>query len=292
MNRSTRKLHDRGQSLWLDNTSRDMLTSGTLAKYISTLSVAGVTANQTLFERTPGNGESYGSVINTLAALGLTTEGIFFALALEDLMQAADLWLPIFESTCGMDGWVSLAVSPLLADDTARTVQTASTLFARAGRQNLFIKIPGKPAGLIAVEQSLFNGVPVNVTLLFSREQYMAAAEAYLRALERRHAAGLDLAVESVASLFVSRWDVAVRDEIAPEFRNRPAVAMAIRAYKAYRDLFATERWQKLASAGARPQRLLWASTGTQDACVPDTLYIEALAARDTINTMLEKTLH
>ena len=291
MNVNTRKLHDLGQRLWLDNITRELLASGTLARYIAELSVTGLTSNPTIFEHAIGGGTSYDQAIRKLAALGLSGEELFFELALQDLTQAADLFRPTFEASGGVDGWVSLEVSPLLANDTANTVKTAAQLHARALRPNLFIKIPGTPEGLPAIEQSIFNGVPINVTLLFSCEHYVAAANAYLRGIERRLAAGLDPRVESVASLFVSRWDVAVKEEISPQFHNRLGIAIAMRTYKAYRDLLASERWQKLAAAGARPQRVLWASTGTKDPAAPDTLYVAALAAPDTIDTIPEKTL-
>ncbi len=291
MNSTTRQLHDLGQSLWLDNISRDLLTSGTLSRYIDELSVTGLTSNPTIFERAISGGDSYDEAIGRLAAEGLSSEGLFFALALEDLTQAADLFRPIHVATEGLDGWVSLEVSPLLADDTAGTVKAAAQLHERAQRGNLFIKIPGTPAGIPAIEESIFAGIPVNVTLLFSREHYLAVAEAYLNGLERRIAAGLAPDVASVASIFVSRWDVAVTDKVQDEYQNRLGIAIAMRTYKAYRDLLATPRWEKLAAAGARPQRLLWASTGTKNPAVSDTLYIEALAAPDTVNTMPEKTL-
>lgn len=291
MNPNTRKLHDLGQRLWLDNITRELMTSGTLARYISELSVTGLTSNPTIFEQAISKSSAYDQAIQKLAAQGLTDEGIFFEVALQDLMQAADLFRAIFDESRGADGWVSLEVSPLLANDTAGTVKAAAQLNARAARPNLFIKIPGTPEGIAAIEQSIFDGIPINVTLLFSREHYMAAAEAYLRGIERRVAAGLDPKVESVASLFVSRWDVSVKDEVSPEFHNRLGIAIAMRTYGAYRDLLASERWKKLAQAGARPQRLLWASTGTKDATAPDTLYVQALLAPDTINTIPEKTL-
>ena len=291
MNANTRGLHDLGQRLWLDNINRELLTSGTLARYIAELSVTGLTSNPTIFEHAIGTGTSYDDAIQKLDACGLSVEELFFELALQDLTQAADLFRPIFDASGGVDGWVSLEVSPLLANDTANTIKAATRLQARAARPNLFIKIPGTPEGIAAVEQSIFTGVPINVTLLFSREHYIAAAEAYLRGIERRLAAGLDPRVESVASLFVSRWDVAVNPEISPQFHNRLGIAIAMRTYQAYRDLLVSERWQKLALAGARPQRLLWASTGSKDPTVPDTLYITALAAPDTINTIPEKSL-
>ena len=291
MNPNTRKLHDLGQRLWLDNITRGLLTNGTLGRYISELSVTGLTSNPTIFEHAIASSADYDEAIQKLAARGLSGEDLFFELALEDLRQAADLFRPLYDASGGVDGWVSLEVSPLLAHDTTNTIKAAAQLHARAARANLFIKIPGTPEGILAIEQSIFDGVPINVTLLFSREHYVAAAEAYLRGIERRIKAGLDPRIESVASLFVSRWDVAVKEDISPSFHNRLGIAVAMRTYKAYRDLLASERWRKLAAAGARPQRLLWASTGTKDASAPDTLYVEALAAPDTINTIPEKTL-
>jgi transaldolase len=291
MNLNTRKLHDLGQSLWLDNITREILANGTLARYISDLSVTGLTSNPTIFEHAIGTGGAYDEAIGRLARQGVAGEDQFIALALEDLRQAADLFRPAFAASDGVDGWVSLEVSPLLADDTAGTVRAAAQQHAAAARPNIFIKIPGTPAGIPAIEQSIFAGVPINVTLLFSPEQYLAAADAYLRGIERRIAAGLDPKVPSVASLFVSRWDVAVKEEISSPFHNRLGIAVAMRTYKAYRDLLASARWQTLAQAGARAQRLLWASTGTKDPAAPDTLYVEALAAPDTINTIPDKTL-
>ncbi len=292
MNPNTRRLHELGQSLWLDNITREILTNGTLARYIAELSVTGLTSNPTIFEHAIANGRFYDEAIGTLARQGKSGEDLFFTLARQDLTQAADLLQPVFEATDGVDGWVSLEVSPLLADDTTKTIRAAARQHAAAARPNLFIKIPGTPAGLPAIEESIFAGVPINVTLLFSREHYLAAAEAYLRGIERRIAAGLDPKVGSVASLFVSRWDVAVKEEVAPQHRNRLGIAVAMRTYKAYRDLLASARWQGLAKSGALPQRLLWASTGTKDPEAADTLYVEALAAPDTIDTMPEKTLH
>ena len=291
MNANTRKLHDLGQRLWLDNITRDLLDNGTLARYITELSVSGLTSNPTIFEHAIGNGASYDATVKTLAARGLSEEGIFFELALQDLKRAADLFRHAFDASDGLDGWVSLEVSPLLAADTAGTIRAATQLHARAARPNLFIKIPGTPQGLPAIEQSIFDGVPINVTLLFSREHYLAAAEAYLRGIERRIAAGLSPKVQSVASLFVSRWDAVVKQEISPPFHNRLGIAVAMRTYKAHRELLASARWRKLAAAGARPQRLLWASTATKDPAARDTLYVEALAAPETINTIPEKTL-
>ena len=291
MNANTRKLHDQGQRLWLDNITRDLLDSGSLARYIADLSVTGLTSNPTIFEHAIGGGASYDNAIQELAERGLSEEGIFFELALQDLTRAADLFRPAFDASDGVDGWVSLEVSPLLADDTAGTIRAAAQLHARAARPNLFIKIPGTPQGLPAIEQSIFDGVPINVTLLFSREHYLAAAEAYLRGIERRVDAGLSPRVQSVASLFVSRWDAAVKQEISPPFHNRLGIAVAMRCYKAHCDLLASARWRKLAAVGALPQRPLWASTATKDPAARDTLYVEALAAPQTINTIPEKTL-
>ncbi len=292
MNPNTRQLHALGQSLWLDNITRDILGNGTLARYIAEMSVTGLTSNPTIFEHAIGSGNSYDAAIAELARKGESGEDMFFALALQDLTRAADLFRPIHDATGGVDGWVSLEVSPLLADDARRTIQAAARLHATAARPNLFIKIPGTTAGIVAIEESIFGGVPINVTLLFSREHYVAASEAYLRGIERRIAVGLDPKVESVASLFISRWDVSVKEEISPAYHNRLGIAIAMRTYKAYRDLLASPRWQKLAAAGAHPQRLLWASTGTKDPAAVDTLYVEALAAPDTIDTIPEKTLH
>ncbi|GAB3759375.1 hypothetical protein GCM10028796_06480 [Ramlibacter monticola] len=291
MNGNTQQLHALGQSLWLDNISRDILVDGTLARYIAEFSVTGLTSNPTIFEKAIGEGTLYDQAIADLARHGKSGEQLFFELALQDLRQAADLFRPAHDATGGVDGWVSLELSPLLADDTAASIKAAATLHKAGDRPNLFIKIPGTAAGIPAIEESIFAGVPVNVTLLFSREQYLAAAEAYMRGIERRIASGLDPKVESVASLFVSRWDVAVKEQVAPKFHNRLGIAIAIRTYKAYRDLLGSARWQKLSSAGAHPQRLLWASTGTKDPAAPDTLYVEAFAAPDTINTIPEKTL-
>jgi len=287
----TQQLHDLGQSLWLDNITRGLLTSGTLGRYISELGVTGLTSNPTIFDHAIEDGDFYDGAIREKALVGKSGEALFSELALEDLTRAADLFRPVHAATDGVDGWVSLEVSPLLADDSAATINAAVELHARAKRPNLFIKIPGTHAGLVAVEEAIFAGVPVNVTLLFSREHYLAAAGAYLRGIERRIIAGLDPAVGCVASLFISRWDVAIQDQAPDALRNRLGIAIALRTYKAYRDLLASTRWQKLAAAGARPQRLLWASTGTKDPDASDTLYLEALAAPDTINTVPEKTL-
>jgi transaldolase len=288
---TTQQFHDLGQSLWLDNITRALLTSGTLGRYIRELAVTGLTSNPTIFDHAIKNGDLYDDAIRKKALAGKSGEALFFELALEDLSQAADLFRPIHDATGGVDGWVSLEVSPLLADDTAGTIKAAAQLHARAQRPNLFIKIPGTRAGIPAIEETIFAGVPVNVTLLFSREQFIAAAEAYMRGIERRIAAGRDPRVASVASIFVSRWDVAVKDKVSDALRNRLGIAIAMRTYKAYRELLASPRGQELAACGMRPQRLLWASTGTKDPAASDTMYIEALAAPDTINTIPEKTL-
>jgi transaldolase len=289
--KATQTLHDLGQSLWLDNITRDLLDRGTLRSYIGELSVTGLTSNPTIFDHAIRKGDAYDDAIHRKTHEGKAGEPLFLELALEDLTRAADLFRPIHDATAGVDGWVSLEVSPLLVDDAGGTIREVARLHGRAGRANIFIKIPGTGSGLKAIEESIFAGVPVNVTLLFSREQYVAAAEAYMRGIERRIAGGLDPKVSSVASLFVSRWDVAVKDKVAGELRNRLGIAVARRTYNAYRDLLASPRWQKLAGAGARTQRLLWASTGTKDPGAPDTLYVEALAAPDTINTIPDKTL-
>lgn len=291
MNRNTRQLHELGQSLWIDNISRETLQNGSLAKLIAEYTVTGLTSNPTIFEKAMGHGSFYDDAIAELGRHGRSTEDLFFALAIDDLQRAADLFRPVHEATQGVDGWVSLEVSPLLVDDTAGTIQAATSLHRQAQRDNLFIKIPGTPAGLPAIEEAIYRGVPVNVTLLFSREQYLAAAQAYLRGIERRLNEGKSPVVESVASLFVSRWDTGVKETVAPQYRNRLGIAIAMRTYKAYRDLLASGRWQALAKAGAHPQRLLWASTGTKDPAASETLYVEALAAPDTVNTMPDKTL-
>ena len=288
---STQRLHELGQSLWLDNISRGLLTSGTLSGYIRDLAVTGLTSNPTIFEQAIAGTRCYDDAIRAKALGGVSGESLFFELALEDLTAAADLFRPVYDATGGTDGWVSLEVSPLLADDAAATIMAAADLYQRAGRPNLYIKIPGTAAGLVAIEETIFAGIPVNVTLLFSREQYLAAAEAYLRGVERRITAGRDPNVGSVASIFVSRWDVAVKDKVPQTLRNRLGVAIAGRAYVAYLRFLAGSRWQRAESMGAMPQRLLWASTGTKDPTAPDVLYIEALAAPRTINTMPDKTL-
>ena len=286
-----RRLHDLGQSLWLDNITRDLLTSGTLKRYIDELTVTGLTSNPTIFERAIAGSSSYDETIRKKLSEGKSGEALFYELAIEDITAAADLFRPIHDRTCGVDGFVSLEVSPLLAHDTRTTIDVARELHERAGRPNLFIKIPGTREGLPAVEETIFAGVPVNVTLLFSREQYVAAADAYLRGIERRIAEGLKPDVASVASLFVSRWDVAVSAKVPERLRNRLGIAIGKRAYKAYADLIASSRFQRMLNAGARPQRLLMASTGTKDPTAPDILYVKGLAAPLTVNTMPEATL-
>jgi transaldolase len=289
--KATAELHNRGQSLWLDNITRDLLTSGTLKRYISELSVTGLTSNPTIFDHAIKNSSAYDATIRRKLGEGSTGEDLFFELALEDITQAADLFRPIWDKTAGVDGWASLEVSPLLAHDTANTMAAAAYLHARAKRPNVFIKIPGTREGLDAIEASIAAGVPINVTLLFSREQYLAAAEAFLRGIERRIASGLKPDVGSVASVFISRWDAATMDKVPEPLRNRLGIAIAGRIYKAYRDLLDSPRWQRVFNDGARPQRLLWASTGTKDPKASDVLYIKALAAPFTVNTMPEKTL-
>jgi transaldolase len=289
--KTTQTLRQLGQSLWLDSITRTMLDDGTLARYIRNFEVTGLTSNPTIFEHAIGRSGAYDEAIRQKSGRITDCEQLFFELAIEDLRRAADLFRPTFDETGGLDGWGSLEVSPLLADDAASTITAAAQLHARAERPNLFIKIPGTRAGLTAIEESVFAGVPINVTLLFSPEQYAAAADAYLRAIERRIAARRDPRIVSVASLFVSRWDVAANEKLPGELRNRLGIAVAMQTYRAYRELLASARWQKLAAAGALPQRLLWASTGTKDPTARETLYIEALAAPDTINTMPEKTL-
>ena len=289
--KATRVLYDLGQSLWLDNITRDLLTSGTLKKYIESLSVTGLTSNPTIFDHAISHSNAYDAEIRRLVGRGLSGETLFFELAIQDLTQAADLFAPIHERTNGVDGWASLEVSPLLAYDLQKSSDEAKALHAKASRRNLFIKIPGTREGLPAIEEAIASGVPVNVTLLFSREQYEAAAEAYLRGLERRLSAELSLNVHSVASLFVSRWDKATMDKVPSNLRDKLGIAISQQAYKSYRDLLETDRWQRLAAHGARPQRLLFASTGTKDPKASDVLYIGALAAPNTVNTMPEETL-
>lgn len=287
----TELLHGMGQSLWLDNITRGLLDSGTLERYISDLSVTGLTSNPTIFDHAIKNSNFYDSAIAQKVKEGKSGETLFFELAIEDLSRAADIFKPIHERTNGVDGWVSLEVSPKLAYDAQSTLAAAKQLHAQANRPNLFIKIPGTPEGLPAIEEAIFAGVPVNVTLLFSREHYLGAAQAYLRGIERRVEAGLNPQVESVASVFVSRWDGAVMGKTPEELRDKLGIAMAERTYRAYRDLLGSDYWYRLANYGAHPQRLLWASTGTKDPQASDHLYIRALAAPNTVNTMPEETL-
>jgi transaldolase len=288
--KATQALHDLGQSLWLDNITRELLNSGTLKRYIDELAVTGLTSNPTIFDQAIKNSAMYDADI-VRPEQAAAPEDLFFELALADLKRAADLFRPVFDRTDGVDGWVSLEVSPLLAYDTGRTLAAAQDLHRRGGKPNLFIKIPGTPEGLPAIEAAIFAGVPVNVTLLFSREQYLAAADAYLRGVERRIEAGLNPAVASVASVFVSRWDVAVSKKVPADLANRLGIAIGQRTYRAYRDLLDSARFQRVANAGARAQRLLWASTGTKDPKASDILYVKALAAPFTVNTMPEGTL-
>ena len=289
--KATQLLHDAGQSLWLDNITRALLESGGLRRYIDELSITGLTSNPTIFDHAIKNSHDYDAAIREKTAAGTSGEGLFFELALEDLTRAADLFRPIHRATNGVDGWVSLEVSPKLAYDTASTVAAAKELSARAARPNLFIKIPGTREGVPAIEEAIFAGVPVNVTLLFSREHYVAAAQAYVRGIERRVAAGLNPHVGSVASIFVSRWDAAIAGKVPAALQTQLGIAMAKRTYKAYRDLLASDRWLRLLNVGARSQRLLWASTGTKDPKASDVLYVKSLAAPHSVNTMPEKTL-
>lgn len=290
--KATQLLHNLGQSIWLDNITRDLLDNGTLKTYIDDLSVTGLTSNPTIFNQAIKNSSAYSAAIRTKFAQDRSAEEVFFELALEDLTRAADLFRPIYDRTNGVDGWVSLEVSPLLAYDTAKTLAAAKELHARAGRPNLLIKIPGTKEGLPAIEEAIFCGIPINVTLLFSRDQYLAAAEAFLRGIERRIEAGLRPNVGSVASVFVSRWDAAVKGKAPRELNHKLGIAVAMRTYKAARDLLSSPRWHRVYNAGAYPQRLLWASTGTKDPTASDVLYVKALAAPFTVNTMPESTLH
>jgi len=289
--KATQLLHELGQSLWLDNITRDLLDSGTLKQYIDDFSVTGLTSNPTIFDHAIKNSTSYDAAISEKLSKGESGEPLFFELALQDLTRAADLFRPIYEKTNGVDGWVSLEVSPLLVHDTASTLAAAKDLFTRAGRPNLFIKIPGTREGLPAIEEAIFYGIPINVTLLFSREQYLAAAEAFLRGIERRIDAGLNPNVASVASVFISRWDAAVANNTPDELHNKLGIAIAQRTYRAARALLGSSRWTRVYNLGARPQRLLWASTGTKDPKASDILYIKSLAAPFTVNTMPEATL-
>jgi transaldolase len=288
---ATAKLHELGQSLWLDNITRDMLDDGTLKRYIDQLSLTGLTSNPTIFDHAIRNSTTYDGTIRDRSGQASSTEDLFFDLALEDLTRAADLFRPVHDRTDGVDGWVSLEVSPLLAYDTKTTLAVAKDLHKRAGRPNLLIKIPGTKEGLPAIEEAIFAGVPINVTLLFSREHYVAAAQAYQRGIERRIAAGLDPYVGSVASIFISRWDVAIKDKVPEALRNKLGIAVGLGIYQAYQELLASPAWQRAYNFGARPQRLLWASTGTKDPNASDILYIKGLASPFTVNTMPEGTL-
>jgi len=289
--KATAQLHELGQSLWLDDITRDMLDSGMLRGFIDDLSVTGLTSNPTIFDHAITHSAKYDDDIRRLLGNRISGEALFFELALADLARAADLFLPIHQRTRGVDGWVSLEVSPKLARDTARTVAEAKRLHDKANKPNLFIKIPGTIEGLPAIEDSIFAGVSINVTLLFSRADYLAAADAYMNGLERRVKAGLPLDVSSVASVFISRWDRAVIDKVPDALRDRLGVAIGQQAYKAYRDVLDSDRWQRLANYGARPQRLLFASTSMKDPKAPDTLYVTTFAAPNTVNTMPEATL-
>jgi transaldolase len=287
----TTALNHAGQSLWLDNITRDLLTSGTLERYIAELSVTGLTSNPTIFEKAISGSDAYDAPIRRGLEAGLKGEDLFFDLALADLRQAADAFAPTHQRTSGVDGWVSLEVSPLLARDAEATVAQAKRLHGLADRPNLYIKIPGTPEGLPAIEEAIFSGVPVNVTLLFTAAHCVAAAEAYMRGLERRIEAGLDVAVASVASVFMSRWDAAIASDAPVELRNKLGLAVGANSFVAYRELLDSDRWQRLANEGARPQRLLFASTGTKDPAESDVLYVTGLAAPQTVNTMPEGTL-
>jgi transaldolase len=289
--KATQLLHNLGQSIWLDNITRDLLDTGTLQQYIDEFSVTGLTSNPTIFENAIKKSRSYEAPIREEVAKGNFGEELFFDLALGDITRAADLFRPIYDRTNTVDGWASLEVSPLLAHDTDSTLRAARDLFGRANRSNVLIKIPGTKEGLPAIEESIFAGIPINVTLLFSREQYLSAADAFIRGIERRMDAGLNPNVGSVASVFVSRWDAAVADKVPEVLRNQLGIAIAMRTYKAARDLLTSPRWQRVYNAGARPQRLLWASTGTKDPTASDILYVKALAAPYTVNTMPEATL-
>ena len=288
---NTHNLHQLGQRIWLDNITRDILDDGTLKTYIDEFDVTGLTSNPTIFDKAISGSEAYDDAIAHKAESGRSAEDMFVELALDDLRRAAELFQPVFERSNKVDGWVSMELSPLLAADTKGSIESAKKIHKQAATDNLLVKIPGTPEGIPAIEESIFNGIPINVTLLFSAEQYLSAARAYLRGIERRIEAGLDPVVGSVASLFVSRWDKGSADDLPDKLHNKLGIAMSQRAYRSYRELLASPRWKKLADAGAQPQRLLWASTGAKDPKARDTLYIEALAAPDTVNTIPEKTL-
>lgn len=286
----TQQLHDLGQSLWIDNITRGLLDDGTIARYIADYAVTGLTSNPAIFEKAIATG-AYDVAISHKAAAGKRGEELFFDLAVEDLQRAADLFAPAHAATDGIDGWVSLEVSPKFAYDAASTVKEAADLHGRADRPNLFIKIPGTTAGLPAIEATIAAGIPVNVTLLFSAEQYLAAADAYMKGIERRIAAGQDPNVASVASVFMSRWDKAVEGQVPAELENKLALAVGAEVYRAYCELLDSDRWRRLEGTGARPQRALWASTSTKTAGASDTLYVTGLAAPNTVNTMPDVTL-
>jgi transaldolase len=289
--KATQQLHDLGQSLWLDNITRAILDDGTLESYVRDYSVTGLTSNPSIFDKAIEQSQDYDGSIRGSTAQGMSAEDLFFELAIQDLRRAADLFRPTYERTDGVDGWASLEVSPLLVHDADATIKEAAALHERADRPNIFVKIPGTVEGARAIEESIFGGVPINVTLLFSHEQYLVAAEAFMRGIERRIQAGLDPSVPSVASIFVSRWDKAVAEKVPAALRNRLGIAVAELAYVEYRNVLGSDRWLRLANAGARPQRLLWASTGTKDPEASDVLYVEALAAPFTINTIPDTTL-
>lgn len=291
MNANLQRLRELGQSLWLDNITRKLLDDGTLERWIDEYGLTGLTSNPTIFDEAIGGSDAYDAGIRDKHAAGKSGEALFIELALEDLVRAARLFEPAHAASGGLDGWVSMELSPLLVDDTNGSIEAAQRIHGQADCRNLFVKIPGTPAGVPAIEESVYRGVPINVTLLFSTAQYVAVAEAYMRAIERRVAEGKDPKVASVASVFVSRWDKAVAKTVPEDLRNGLGIAMGMQCYRAYRELLASARWKQLEAAGALPQRLLWASTSTKDPAAPDTLYIEALAAPDTINTMPDKTL-
>lgn len=291
MNHNLQQLRATGQSLWLDNITRTLLDDGTLARYIGDYGITGLTSNPTIFDKAIGGSDAYDAAIADKTAAGLENEALFTELALEDLRRAAQMFAPAHKATSGVDGWVSMELSPLLASDTAGSIAAAARIHTQAGCDNLYIKIPGTPEGVQAIEESIYNGIPINVTLLFSTEQYLAAAHAYLRGIERRIQDGRDPVVSSVASLFVSRWDKAIADSAPEQLHNRLGIAVSRQAYRAYRELLTSDRWNKLSAAGAQPQRLLWASTSTKDPKAADTLYVAALAAPDTVDSIPEKTL-
>jgi transaldolase len=292
MSTPTKALHDAGQSLWLDNITRTMLDEGELERLIGELGITGLTSNPSIFDKALAEGHAYDAQVRELHEQGMSDEEVFFEVAISDLRRACDLFMPAHRASAGFDGWVSLEVSPELAYDTEATIAQARSLHLRTDRSNLFVKIPGTPEGLPAIEAAIHAGIPINVTLLFDRDQYLAAADAYLRGLERRVADGLAPDVCSVASIFVSRWDGAVQDTAPEALRGKLGLAVCGRAFKAYRDLLRSERMLRLMNLGARPQRMLWASTSTKDPSLPDTLYVDGLFTPFTVNTMPDSTLH